>query len=85
VEVIGQLDAMAGLTPWKDPDIHWIGGWVNPRAGVDVLLLTVFEPLIMRTYTIQNITTVTPVCVDKKTCIACRVFNFITSSNLWLP
>jgi hypothetical protein len=55
VEVIGQLKAMAGLMPGKDSDIHWIGGCVIPRAGLDLLPLPVFEPLIMRTYITQKL------------------------------
>jgi hypothetical protein len=32
----GQLHAPANLTPRKEPPvIHWIGGWLNPRAGLD--------------------------------------------------
>jgi hypothetical protein len=31
-----QLHAPADLPPGKEPTrIHWIGGWVNPRAGLD--------------------------------------------------
>jgi len=82
VKVIGQLNAVAGLTPGKDPDIDWIGGWVSPRAALDVLPLPVFEPLIMRTYIIQKITTLTPLSADKRMCIAYRVFNSITTSTL---
>jgi hypothetical protein len=32
MEVSGQLHAAAALPP----GIHWIGGWVGPRVGVDV-------------------------------------------------
>jgi hypothetical protein len=27
-----QVYASATLSPWKEPDIHLIGGWVGPRA-----------------------------------------------------
>jgi hypothetical protein len=34
--VSGQGHAPAALYPrGKDPDTHWIGGWVGPRAGLD--------------------------------------------------
>jgi hypothetical protein len=33
-EVNGQLHAPADLPPEKEP-AHWIGGWVNPRTGLD--------------------------------------------------
>jgi len=55
MEVTGRLNAMAGLTPGKDADIHWVGGWVSHRADLDVLPLPVFEPLIMRTYITQKL------------------------------
>jgi hypothetical protein len=36
MEVSGQLHAPAALPPGKEsPGIHWIGGWVGPRAGLD--------------------------------------------------
>ena len=31
----GQLQAPAALPPGKRPGIHFIGGWVVPRAGLD--------------------------------------------------
>jgi hypothetical protein len=33
----GQLHAPAALPPGKEPPprTHWIGGWVDPRAGLD--------------------------------------------------
>jgi hypothetical protein len=33
--VSGQLHAPAALLPWKSPGTHFIGGWVDPRAGLD--------------------------------------------------
>jgi hypothetical protein len=36
--VSGQFHAPAALPPGKDPPppgIHWIGGWVGPRTGLD--------------------------------------------------
>jgi hypothetical protein len=34
--VSGQLQAPDALPPWeRAPGIHFIGGWVNPRAGLD--------------------------------------------------
>jgi hypothetical protein len=26
------------FTPWEKPVIHWTGGWVGPRAGLDVVV-----------------------------------------------
>jgi hypothetical protein len=38
MEVSGQLHAPAALPPEKDPPgTHWIGGWVGPRAGLDMV------------------------------------------------
>jgi hypothetical protein len=33
--VSGQLHAPATLPPEKGPGTHFIGGWVDPRAGQD--------------------------------------------------
>jgi hypothetical protein len=35
LEVSGQLHAPAALPPGKSPGNHFIGGWVDPRAGLD--------------------------------------------------
>jgi hypothetical protein len=36
LEVSGQLHAPAGLPPGeRAAGTHWIGGWVDPRAGLD--------------------------------------------------
>jgi hypothetical protein len=35
LEVSGQLHAPAALAPEKSPGTHFIGGWVDPRAGLD--------------------------------------------------
>jgi hypothetical protein len=37
MEVSGQLDAPAALSPGKDPCNHWIRAWVGPRAGADAM------------------------------------------------
>jgi hypothetical protein len=38
MEVSGQLHAPATLLPGKEPPgTHWIGGWVGPRAGLDMV------------------------------------------------
>jgi hypothetical protein len=29
----------------RDPDIHWIGGWVDPRAGLDDMVKRKFLTL----------------------------------------
>jgi hypothetical protein len=39
MEVSGQLDAPAACTPReRAPVTHWIGGWVGPRAVLDVVV-----------------------------------------------
>jgi len=35
MEVSGQLHAPDCFTPRQDP--HWIGGWVGPRASLDMV------------------------------------------------
>lgn len=37
MEVSGQLHALAALPPGNNPDTHWIGVWVGPKASLDVL------------------------------------------------
>jgi hypothetical protein len=38
MEVSGQLHAPAVLPPGEGaPGTHWIGGWVDPRAGLDAV------------------------------------------------
>jgi hypothetical protein len=38
MEVNGQLHASIALLPGKsDPGTHWIGGWVGPRVGLEVV------------------------------------------------
>jgi hypothetical protein len=38
MDVSGQLHAPAALHPGERvPGIHWIGGWVGPRAGLDAV------------------------------------------------
>jgi len=39
MEVSGQLHAPAALSPREiAPGTHWIGRWVGPRAGLDVVV-----------------------------------------------
>jgi len=33
--VSGQQHALAVLYPWERPGIHFAGGWVGHRAGLD--------------------------------------------------
>jgi hypothetical protein len=33
----GQLHDPVALTPERAPGTHWIGGWVDPNAGLDDL------------------------------------------------
>jgi hypothetical protein len=38
MEMSGQLHASAVLLPGERfTDIHWIGGWVGPTAGIDAI------------------------------------------------
>jgi hypothetical protein len=37
MEVSGQFHAPDALPPGKDPRYHWIGGWVDPRGGLDAV------------------------------------------------
>jgi len=37
MEVSGQCDASAALPPRNNPSTHLIGGWVGPRAVMDIL------------------------------------------------
>jgi hypothetical protein len=38
MEVGGQLHSPAALPPGKEPMAHWIGGWVGPRAVLDMVV-----------------------------------------------
>jgi hypothetical protein len=47
LEVSGQLHALAALSRKETaPGIHWIGGWVGPRAGLDDLEEKIFLTLL---------------------------------------
>jgi hypothetical protein len=35
MEMSGQPHATPALPPGKNPNTHWIGNWVGPRAGTD--------------------------------------------------
>jgi len=35
--VSGQLHASAALPPWQNPGTHWVGDWLSPGAGMDIL------------------------------------------------
>jgi len=38
LRVIGQFHAPSAFTPGeRAPRTHWIGGWLNPRAGLDAV------------------------------------------------
>jgi hypothetical protein len=38
MEMTGQLHAPAAFnTGERAPDTHWLGGWVGPRAGLDMV------------------------------------------------
>jgi hypothetical protein len=37
LEVSGQLHVPAALPPGKSPGTHFIGGWVDPRVGLDYM------------------------------------------------
>jgi len=34
----GQLQTLANLCPGGAPGTHWIGGWVGPRAGLNMVV-----------------------------------------------
>jgi hypothetical protein len=57
MEVSGQLHAPAALSSEMEPGIHFIWGWVDPRACLDVvekekfLALTGFELLMVQPVT----------------------------------
>jgi hypothetical protein len=38
MEVSGQLHTVGTVYPGKKPPVtHWIGGWVGPRASLDIV------------------------------------------------
>jgi hypothetical protein len=37
MQVSGQLYAPVALSPRKETGIHWMGGWVEPRAGANAM------------------------------------------------
>jgi hypothetical protein len=37
MEMSSQLHAPTALIPGKDPGTHWIGGWMELRAGLDAV------------------------------------------------
>jgi len=53
----GQLHALAALSPGKKtPSTHWLGGWVIPRAGTDVVVTRKFSaPAENRTWDALNL------------------------------
>jgi hypothetical protein len=47
MEVSAQLHASTALLPGKEPPgTHWIGGWVDPRAGLDDVERRKIHPLL---------------------------------------
>jgi len=39
MEGSGQLHALTALPPGKAaPGTHWLGGWLDPRAGLDAVV-----------------------------------------------
>jgi hypothetical protein len=38
MEMSGQLHPPVALPPGKEPLVHWIGGWMGPRAVVDAVV-----------------------------------------------
>jgi hypothetical protein len=48
MEVNGQLHAPAALPPVKQlPSIHCIGGWVDPRAGLNAVAVAKIKKYII--------------------------------------
>jgi hypothetical protein len=43
MEVSAQLHAPAALHPRKQPPVPTVGGWVGPRAGLDVMKKRIFS------------------------------------------
>jgi hypothetical protein len=75
MEVSGQLHALAALPPRETaPDTHWIGGWVGPRAVLDVVVkrkiprFIYYKPFLKKSDKLQangpnnTITNVTEIC-----------------------
>jgi hypothetical protein len=54
--MICQLHAPAASSPEKEaPGIHWIGGWVGPRSGLDTVKNKISSPAWIRTLPTQPI------------------------------
>jgi hypothetical protein len=48
LEVSGQLHTPAALPPGRISGTHWIGGWVDPIAGLDDVKKRKFLTLLAR-------------------------------------
>jgi hypothetical protein len=50
MEVSGQLHGPSDLPPWERArGAHWIGGWVDPRAGLDAVLVLLLHTCVTLT------------------------------------
>jgi hypothetical protein len=38
MEVSGQFHTLATLSSRKNPQYHYIGGWVSPKASLDMVM-----------------------------------------------
>jgi len=47
MEVTGQLHVPAAIPSENDPGTHWIGSWVDPRAGLDMVVETKIPSLTL--------------------------------------
>jgi hypothetical protein len=61
LEVSGQLHAPAALPQGEALRSHWLGGWVGPRAGLDLNLDPLIIQLVASRYT--NYATVALICI----------------------
>jgi hypothetical protein len=43
MEVSGQLQAQAALTPGKDPGTYWMEGWMHQRASCPCLATSSYQ------------------------------------------
>jgi hypothetical protein len=37
MQVSSQFHASAALPQWQNPGTHWVGDWLGPRVGMDIL------------------------------------------------
>jgi len=67
MKVSGQLHTSAALTPGKSPNTHWIGEWVDPRAGLDAV-----AKRKSRLYR-GDISVMSLICMEKNRAVQCKM------------